>query len=107
MLNTSLAVLFLLSFLSGCAATGPADDGYENSNEWVDSGRLLSGEAKTVYDNSDQQDSKTTNNSAEADYVAYQQWLKSKENNTGEYQKFKKWQEFEAFQTWKKKQKSE
>ena len=104
MLNTRLPVLFLLSFLAGCTVTGPADDGYENSNEWVDNGRLLSGKTKTVYNNN-QQNSKPSN--SDADYVSYQQWLEAKDNNSGEYQKFKKWQEFEEFQLWKEQQKSE
>jgi hypothetical protein len=112
-LNTRLLVLFLLSFLAGCAATGPADDGYDNSNEWVDNGRLLSNDSKVVYSSQQQSgetvttsESESNSNSAK-DFTAYKQWLEAKENNTGEYQKFQQWQEFETFQRWKEQQKSE
>ena len=100
MLNNRLLVLFLLSFLAGCAATGPADDGYDNSNEWVDNGRLLAEDTKNIY--SSAEPLKTDLN-----YSDYQQWQQAKGNNSAEYQKFKKWQEFEEYQRWKDQQKSE
>ncbi len=113
MLNTRLLISFLLIFLTGCAATGPADDGYDNSNEWVDNGRILGSDNKLVY-NSQQQNGQTatkpepkSNSNPEKEYTNYKQWLEAKENNTTEHQKFKQWQEFEAFQHWKESQKSE
>ena len=113
MLNTRLPVLFLLIFLAGCAATGPADDGYENSNEWVDNGRLLSSESKVVYSSQQQSGEAVTkpepeaNSISETGFTAYQQWQKAKDNNSAEYRTFKQWQEFEAFQRWKEQQKTE
>ena len=112
-MNTRLLVLFLLSFLVGCAATGPADDGYESSNEWVDNGRLLSNDSKVVYSSQQQSGEAVTNPEVEAksisetNFTAYQQWLEARDNNSGEYQKFQQWQEFETFQRWKEQQKSE
>ena len=114
-MNTRLIVLvlFSLSFLAGCAVTGPADDGFENSQEWVDNGRLLSSEDKVVYSTENQSDENATkpeaksNSNSEKDFTAYKQWLEAKENNTGEYQKFQQWQEFETFQRWKEQQNSE
>lgn len=79
--------------LSACTVTGPADDGYENSNEWVDNGRLLSDEAKTIYSSAE--------NQAGFDYNDYQDWLKARETNSAEYRKFKQWQEFEKYYQWK------
>lgn len=94
--------------------TGPADDGYENSNEWVDNGRLLDDETKIVYSVSKWQASKSANqpessagSSSELDYTAFQHWQQAKDNNSPEYQKFKQWQEFEAFQRWKEQQAAE
>ena len=39
-----LAIFPLSLFLSACASTGPADDGFENSNESIDIGRIHTGE---------------------------------------------------------------
>lgn len=92
--------------ISGCAITGPADDGWENSNEWVDNGRLLSDESKTVYSSKDSKKAGTSRGEG-LDYDAYRQWQEAKESNSPEYQKFKQWQEFEAFDRWKAQQKPE
>lgn len=111
MLHSKLLILVLFAFLTGCTVTGPADDGYENDNEWVDNGRLLSEDTKRIYGTSEQQSSKTdnspdsdTNLKAEMDYSAYKQWQQAREKNTSEYQKFKQWQEFEEYQRWKEQQ---
>lgn len=47
MISHRLAILtiFPLSlFLSACASTGPVDDGFENSHESIDIGRIHTGE---------------------------------------------------------------
>ncbi len=114
-MNTRLLALFSLVLLGGCVATGPADDGYENSNEWVDNGRLLSNETKVVYSSQNQNESTIekpapeakASSAAEKEFTAYQQWLEARKNNSGEYQKFQQWQEFENFQRWKEQQESE
>lgn len=99
-----LLILPLLIIPVACTVTGPADDGWENQNEWVDNGRLLSDDAKNIYRSS----AKTTNNTPSGiegfDYDAYQQWLKARESNSAEYQKFRQWQEFEAYYQWKQQQ---
>lgn len=110
-------VLFIPVFVLGaCTVTGPADDGFENSNEWVDNGRLLSDDNSgyTIYRSDNKQSANPATNTAadsssddELDYAAYRQWLDAKENNSPEYQKFTQWQEFENFQRWKEQQKTE
>lgn len=102
-------MICILTLLMGCTVTGPADDGYENSNEWVDNGRLLSEDVKTIYNSDIQPDSSDVSNNAfdtnaDMDYSAYIQWQQAKEKNTAEYQKFKQWQEFENYDQWKKQQ---
>ncbi len=39
-----LAIIPLAFFISACANTGPADDGFENSNESIDIGKIHAGE---------------------------------------------------------------
>ncbi len=85
--------------------TGPTDDGYERDNEWVDNGRLLSNDTKTVYSSNKKQSAELAD--ANTDYIAYQQWLQAKDKNSAEYQKFQKWKEFEEFQRWKAGQKEQ
>ena len=116
-MNTKLLILFLsISLLGACTVTGPADDGYENSNEWVDNGRLFSDDNSgyTVYKSEKKQSSDSiasidasSPSDDELDYTSYKQWLDAKEKNSSEYQKFKQWQEFEDFQRWKEQQKAE
>ena len=108
MSNKSISTIIALSFLAtACTVTGPADDGFENSNESVDIGRLLTddGEAYTIY-NSDDKKSDTASTDAKTitDFEAYEQWKQAKEKNSPEYQKFQQWQEFEEFQHWKQQQ---
>ena len=117
MLNTKLLILILPALLLGaCTVTGPADDGFENSNEWVDSGRLLSDDNSgyAVYRSENKQSSGSATStdansptSDELEYATYKQWLDAKEKNSSEYQKFKQWQEFEDFHRWKEQQKTE
>lgn len=101
-----LTVFFLLlTWLlpSACTVTGPADDGWENYNEWVDNGRLLADETKTVYRGSEPQPASASRD-AGLDFDAYQHWRKARESNSAEYQRFRQWQEFEAFDRWKQEQ---
>jgi len=108
MLKSKLIILFIPVLLVGCTVTGPADDGYERDNEWVDNGRLLSSDTKTVYSsNKKQSTEKAEVNNDNADYTDYEQWLQAKDKNSKEYQKFKKWKEFEEFQRWKADQKTQ
>ena len=111
MIKINLFVLVMLGLLVGCTATGPADDGYDRDNEWVDNGRLFSDEQKVIYRSPEKSTVETKINAAApkpgvnsntvADYASYQQWQDAKDNNTEEYQKFLKWKEFEEFQRWK------
>ena len=95
-MKNKLLTICLLLLPLGCTVTGPADDGYERSNEWVDNGRLLADDTKEIY-----------NTDTVQNYTTYQQWLQARDQNSSEYQKFKQWQEFEEFQRWKEKQNSE
>ncbi len=108
MMNYKLLILLLPVFLFGCAATGPADDGYDNSNEWVDNGRLLTDDKKNIYSTEKKQNGESLNSSSsEQNYTAYQQWQEARDKNSSEYQRFKQWQEYEEFQRWKEKQNAE
>ncbi|MDH3762107.1 MAG: hypothetical protein OEU50_14090 [Gammaproteobacteria bacterium] len=117
MLNYKLLVLVIPAFLLGaCSITGPADDGFENSNEWVDNGRLLSDDSSgfTIYSSEKKKTSGAAENSGtdspsnnELDYAAYRQWQDAKRQNSPEYQKFRQWQEFEDYQRWKEQLKAE
>ncbi|MFV2032988.1 MAG: hypothetical protein ACC663_10875 [Gammaproteobacteria bacterium] len=102
-----VSLLIALSFLTAaCAATGPADDGFENSQESLDIGRVFSedGEAYTVYSTDDKNETSPTDAKTITDFEAYEQWKLAKDRNSPEYQKFRRWQEFEDFQRWKAQQ---
>lgn len=117
MLNYKLLIFIVPALLlGGCTVTGPADDGFENSNEWVDNGRLLSDDNSgyTVFSSEKKQAGRTTANTEtesplkdELDFVAYRQWLNAKQKHSPEYRKFKQWQEFEEFQRWKEQERAE
>ena len=111
-----LNLLIPVFFLGACTVTGPPDDGFENSNEWVDNGRLFSDDSSgyTIYSSekkkSADSEAKTGDESLsddQLDFAAYKKWLEAKENNSPEYQKFKQWQDFENYQRWKERQKAE
>lgn len=107
MSNKPGSIIIALSFLTAaCTVTGPADDGFENSNESLDIGRLFSedSETYTLYSTDDKSDSHSTDASTITDFEDYEQWKQAKEKNSLEYQKFKRWQEFEEFQRWKQQQ---
>ena len=99
-------LLIALVVIPGCAVTGPADDGWENSQEWVDNGRLLSDEAKILYRSNDSKNPAAAP-AADPGSEAYREWQEARERNSAEYQKFKLWQQFEAFRRWKEQQNSE
>ena len=40
-----LSTVILIAWLPACTVTGPADDGFENSQESLDIGKLQDGEA--------------------------------------------------------------
>ena len=108
MLNKKHLALFLCTFLLGaCAVTGPADDGYDNSNEWVDTGRLFSPEIKTIYDSEQKQASvkpEQTSSVAldeKAEFEQYKRWtkLRTEDRESDEYQEFLQWLNYQNFKT--------
>ncbi len=102
-----VSLIIALSFLTtACTVTGPADDGFENSLESIDIGRLLDEDSKTFSFSSSDDTTDANSNAANTitDFEAYDQWKQAKEKNSPEYQKFVRWQEFEEFQRWKKQQ---
>jgi len=108
MFNYKLLILVILALLLGaCTVTGPADDGFENTNEWIDNGRLLSDDNSgyTVYSSkripANVLPAKTEAeppSKDELNIAAYRQWLNAKQKNPPESRKLQQWQEFEAFQ---------
>ncbi len=108
MLNKNWLVLFLCIFLLGaCAVTGPADDGYDNSNEWVDTGRLFSDEKKTVYSSEQKQVSVKQDQVSsialddKAEFEQFKIWnkLRTEEMDSEEYQEFLQWLNYQNFKT--------
>ena len=108
MLNKKHLALFLCTFLLGaCAVTGPADDGYDNSNEWVDTGRLLSDDKKTVYNSEQKQVSvkpEQTSSVAlddKAEFEQFKRWnqLRTEDRESAEYQEFLQWLNYQDFKT--------
>ena len=106
MLNKKRLALFLCTFLLGaCAATGPADDGYDNSNEWVDSGRLLSAEKKTLYQSGQKQASLEPNQTGsleldektEFEYFKIWNELRTEGVESEEYVEFLQWLNYQNF----------
>ncbi len=108
MLNKKRLALFLCSFrLSACTGTGPADDGYDNSHEWVDNGRLLSDEQKTIYSSEQKQASakqdqvRSIEMDDKAEFEQFKAWnkLKTEDRNSDEYQEFLQWLNYQEFKT--------
>ena len=111
MLNiTRLALLFCTLLLGACTITGPADDGYDKSNEWVDNGTLLSDDTKTLYDSEAKKSSATvepaqtsttatTATSDKDEFEQFKEWnrLRGQGVESAEYQEFLQWQEFQKF----------
>jgi len=112
MLNKKRLALFLCTFLLGaCAVTGPADDGFDNSNEWVNTGRLLSDEKKSVYNSEQKQVSAKQDQVSsipldeKAEFEQFKIWnkLRTEQMDSEEYQEFLQWliyQDFKTSQQW-------
>ena len=107
-LNKKYMALFLYTFLLGaCAMTGPADDGYDNSNEWVDNGLLLSPEKKTMYSSEQKQVSVKTEQVSsipldeKAEFEQFKIWnkLRTEKTDSEEYQEFLQWLIYQNFKT--------
>ena len=108
MLNKKRLALFLCTFLLGaCAVTGPADDGFDNSNEWVDTGRLLSDEKKTIYSSEQKQVSAKQDQVSsialddKAEFEQFKRWtkLRTEDRESEEYQDFLQWLNYQNFKT--------
>ncbi len=108
MLNTNrLALLFCILLLGACTVTGPADDGYDNSNEWNDTGTLLSDDVKTIYSSEEKQNSTTVEPAKAAtsaanekdEFEQFKAWnqLRSEGAESAEYQEFLQWQDYPKF----------
>ena len=108
MLNKKHLALFLCtSLLGACTVTGPADDGYDNSNEWVDTGRLFSDEKKSMYNSEQKQVSvkpEQTSSVALDDKAEFEQFkiwnqLRTEDRESDEYQEFLQWLNYQNFKT--------
>ena len=115
-----LFVPVLVILMQACAVTGPPDDRYEKEHAWDENERLLTDEARTLFRSKENLGSQTNGPGAgagiekpvskgipittvETDFMLYKQWLKGRDVNSGEYQKFRRWMEFEQFYCWKEK----
>ena len=102
-----LAVFICTFLLGACTVTGPADDGYDNSNEWVNTGRLFSPEKKTMYDSEQKQVSVKTEQVSsipldeKAEFEQFKIWnkLRTEEMDSDEYQEFLQWLNYQNFKT--------
>jgi len=108
MLNTNrLVLLFCILLLGACTVTGPADDGYDNSNEWTDNGTLLSDDARTIYSSEEKQSSttvepgkaSTTVANERTEFEQFKEWrqLRSEGAESAEYQEFLQWRDYQKF----------
>jgi hypothetical protein len=106
MLYTKRLALFLCILLLGaCTVTGPADDGYDNSNEWVDNGRLLSSDDKTLYKSEQKQASVKAKQASlmplddKAEFEEFKIWnkLRTKGEESEEYMEFIQWLNYQDF----------
>ena len=102
-----LTLIFCTLLLGACTVTGPADDGYDNSNEWVDTGRLLSPDKKTMYSSEQKQVSvkpEQTSSMALDDKAEFEQFkiwskLRTEQMDSEEYQEFLQWLNYQDFKT--------
>ena len=100
-MNKKRLALFLYIFLLGaCTVTGPADDGYDNSNEWVNSGRLFSAEKKTIY-SSEQKQAGSMALDDKAEFEQFKIWneLRTKGEESEEYREFLQWLNYQRFKS--------
>ena len=126
---SKLITLSICMVVVGCAATGPADDGWESSEGFKEGSGLFSNkEGAYTFSvgkgdepaSANQADPKRAMQSGAApaqtlnqhtepkqssqEYEAFLEWREAKDTNSDEYQRFRKWQEFEDFQRWKQSQ---
>lgn len=121
-------MLFLATVLTGCTATGPADDGWETSEGFKEGDGLFSkGEGGYRFSmdrhnhrqqreqrspqssrnhSADKDEAVKYNTQAPTDYETYLRWRQSRDSHSQEYQRFLKWQEFEDYLRWKQSQPS-
>lgn len=100
-----LALIFFTFLLGACTVTGPADDGYDNSNEWVDNGRLGSNDIKTIYKSEQEQVSvkpKQAGSMAldeKTEFELFKTWnkLRTKGVESEEYMEFLQWLNYQNF----------
>ena len=106
MLNKNRLALFICTALLGaCTVTGPADDGYDNLNEWVNNGRLLSEDDKTLYQSEQKQAAvqpKQTSSMAlgeKSEFDQFKIWnrLRTEGVESEEYQEFIQWLNYQDF----------
>lgn len=106
MLIKKRLTLFFYTFLIGaCTVTGPADDGYVNSNEWVNNGRLFSSESKSIYSSEQKQASvqaKQTGLMASGEKSEFKQFkiwnrLRTEGVESKQYQEFTQWLNYQDF----------
>ena len=115
-------LFFVITVLIGCTATGPADDGWETSEGFKEGDGLFSkseggyefsfGEDKNKLgkkqdkqtreqQQTEQKNPVKYNTQVPTDYETYLRWRDARDNNSDEYQRFLKWQEFEDYLRWK------
>ncbi len=103
--NKTLTLIICTSLLGACTVTGPADDGYDNSNEWGSNSRLLADDTKTIYSTEEKQSSPalepeqvSSNVSDEkAEFEKFKKWdqLRTEGAESEEYQEFLQWLKFQ------------
>jgi len=108
MLNQKRLVILFCTFLLGaCTVTGPVDDGFDTDNEWVDNGRILSDDVKTLYSSEqkqvsakqDQVSSVALDDKAEFEQFKIWNQLKTEDRESEEYQEFLQWLNYQNFKT--------
>ena len=107
-MNKKRLVLFLYTFLLGaCTVTGPADDGYNNSNEWVDNGRIGLNDIKGLFKSEQKRASvepKQTSSIAKDEKTEFEHFkiwnkLRAKSAESEEYMEFLQWLNYQEFKT--------
>ncbi len=100
-----LALIFSTFLLGACTVTGPADDGYDNSNEWVDNGRLLSNDDKTIFTSAQKQapiksiQASSMASDEKTEFEHFKTWnkLRTKGVESEEYREFLQWLNYQEF----------
>jgi len=108
MLNQKRLVILFCTFLLGaCTVTGPADDGFESDNEWIDNGRLGSSDMQSLFKSKQKKDTvKTVHASSfdldektEFEYFKIWNKLRTKGAESDEYREFLQWLNYQNFKT--------